>query len=61
MINNPVMDRSTDVVAASAVASPIWLPWLQSTSEIAGLLVPILGAAWLIIQIIGYISRKDKK
>lgn len=61
MTNNDLIDRSTDVVAASAVASPIWLPWLQQTSEVAGLLVPILGAAWLIVQIIGYMYRRGKK
>lgn len=58
MFNNQTLDRSTDVVAGAAVASPIWLPWLQQTSEVAGLLVPILGAVWLIVQIIGYLGRK---
>lgn len=60
MTGNTAMDRSTDVVAGAAVMSPIWLPWLQQTSEIAGLLVPILGAVWLLVQILGYIKRKEK-
>lgn len=55
---NTTLDRSTDVIAASAVASPVWLPWLQQTSEVAGLVVPILGMIWLLVQIIGYLKRK---
>lgn len=58
MTNNTIVDRSTDVVAGAAVISPVWLPWLQGTSEIAGLLVPIFGLIWLVIQIIGYLRRK---
>lgn len=61
MTNNTVIDRSTDVVAGAAVASPIWLPWLQQTSEVAALLVPIFGVIWLVIQIVGYLSRREKK
>lgn len=60
MTNNNIIDRGTDVVAGAAVASPIWLPWLQQTSEIAGLLVPILGVIWLAVQIFGYLKRKEK-
>lgn len=58
MTNNTIVDRSTDVVAGAAVTSPVWLPWLQQTSEVAGLLVPIFGLIWLVIQIIGYLRRK---
>lgn len=54
------MDRSTDVVAGAAVVSPLWFPWLDTTSQIAGMLVPILGATWLIIQIISHFRAKGK-
>lgn len=53
-----VTDRATDAVAAGMVASPFWLPGLQDVSEIAALVVPILGAIWLIVQIIGYFAKK---
>jgi hypothetical protein len=61
MTNNTIVDRSTDVVAGAAVTSPVWLPWLQQTSEIAALLVPIFGVIWLVIQIVGYLSRREKE
>lgn len=31
--------------------SPIWLPWLETTSQVAASLAPILGLVWLIVQI----------
>jgi membrane protein YdbS with pleckstrin-like domain len=51
----------TDVGAVAALASPYWLPILQEISEVAGLIVPILGAVWLIIQISHYLYRIHKK
>jgi len=57
---NPVLDRSTDTVAVAAVTSPFWLPFIESTSEVAASFVPILGVLWLLIQIVGYFRRKDK-
>lgn len=48
---------ATDVGAVAAVASPVWLPALQTISEVAALIVPILGALWLSIQIGHYIYR----
>jgi hypothetical protein len=57
---NEALDRSTDTVAAAAVVSPFWLPILQDVSGIAALIVPILGAIWLVVQIVGYFRRKDK-
>jgi hypothetical protein len=55
---NEVLDRSTDTVAVAAVVSPFWLPVLQDVSTLAALFVPILGAVWLIVQIVGYLRRK---
>jgi hypothetical protein len=44
-------EAATDAAALIAAASPKWLPLLRETSEVAGLVLPILGCAWLIIQI----------
>lgn len=52
-------DRVTDGIAIAAVSSPVWLPFLQGVSEFAGLVVPILGAIWLMVQIVGYFIRKN--
>jgi len=41
----------TDAGAVAAVASPVLLPWLHEVSEFAALVLPILGAVWLLIQI----------
>jgi len=45
------VEYATDAVAAAAVTSPMWLEWLREASLIAGLMVPILGAVWLLVQI----------
>jgi len=42
---------STDLTAAAAVGSPIWLPWLHTVSDTAALMLPILGGTWLAVQI----------
>lgn len=42
----------TDTGAVAALASPLWLPALHTASEIAALVLPILGAAWLAVQIV---------
>lgn len=42
----------TDTGAVAAIVSPLWLPALHTASEIAALILPILGATWLIVQII---------
>ncbi|WP_085025252.1 hypothetical protein [Ensifer aridi] len=45
------MEHTTTAVAASAVATPVWLPWLYSASETAAVVAPILGVIWLLVQI----------
>ncbi len=55
------LDGLNNSIATAAVASPFWLPWLSQASELAGLLLPIAGLVWLIIQIVGYLTKKDKK
>lgn len=60
---NHYVDHTTAGVAASAVTSPIWLPWLYSVSEIAALVAPILGVIWLTVQIVAKLRetfRKDR-
>ena len=44
-------EKITTWVAAGAVVSPAWLPSLQAMSQIAALLLPILGVIWLAVQI----------
>lgn len=55
------MDNATTAVAATAVASPAWLPWLMTASEIAAIAAPILGVIWLVVQIWAKIRDTIKK
>jgi len=45
------METVTTTGAVGAVASPWWLPSLQTVSDAAALWLPILGVAWLLVQI----------
>lgn len=45
------MVKVTNGVALGGIASPAWLPALENLSQIAGLMVPLLSAAWLLYQI----------
>ncbi len=51
----------SNVVASAAVASPVWLPSLQTVSETAALLLPVVGIIWLLIQIGFFVYGKVKK
>lgn len=44
-------EKVTTYLAAGAVVSPAWLPILRDVSNVAGLLLPILGVIWLVVQI----------
>jgi tellurite resistance protein TehA-like permease len=59
------MDNVTNAVAATAVSSPFWLPWLQTASEVSAYIAPVLGVIWLAVQIWAKIKvtleRKDEK
>lgn len=46
------MENTTNVTAFGAVTTPFWLPALNTASEIAGTVAPILGALWLTVQIV---------
>lgn len=54
---NSTVERSTDVIAAAGVTSPVWLPGLYEVSEVAALLLPIAGVIWLGVQIYYHIKK----
>jgi len=56
-----VTERTTNVVAAGAVTSPWWIETIGGVSDVAQALLPILGAIWLIVQIIGYIIKHKRE
>lgn len=60
-MSNPIAERITDGVAVTALTTPFWLPSLQKLSEFAGLVIPILGATWLLVQIFGYFFQLRKQ
>lgn len=47
--------------ASLAVVSPWWLPTVNQFSQAAATALPILGCTWMIIQIVGYFLKKDRK
>lgn len=53
----------TTTGALAAVASPVWLPKLHTISIIAAEALPILGATWLIVQIVIkiYVTIRNRK
>lgn len=57
-----MLHRLTDGAAGAAVVSPFWLDtaqgWLQSVSEVAAMLLPILGVGWFVYQAI--MDRRDR-
>jgi len=53
-----MMEKMTNTIAAGAVVSPWWMPSLADISQLAALLLPILGCAWLIVQILSKILNK---
>lgn len=51
------MVKTTNGVAVAGVTMPAWWPSLEATSSVAAQFVPILSAAWLIVQIVRIISK----
>ena len=47
-----IQDKVTNTIAATAVASPWWLPSLANISETASALLPVAGVVWIVVQII---------
>lgn len=54
-------DTITTAGATAAVVSPFWMPWLQTVSEGASITLPILGAVWLVVQIIAKIVEVRRR
>lgn len=57
-MRDTIIERTTTAVAGAGILSPAWIPALKDASEIAGLVLPILGVVWLIVQIITRIMRQ---
>lgn len=55
-------DQITNAGAVGAISSPVWLPNLKTISAAAAEILPILGAIWLLTQIITKIieTRRNK-
>ena len=51
----------TDVVAVAAIASPWWLPTLQTVHDWAAWALPIMGVLWLALQMISHIRSRYSK
>lgn len=45
------VESANKVTAVAAVVSPWWLPSLHTVSEVAALVLPIMGVLWLCVQI----------
>lgn len=45
-------NQLTNATAGAALVAPWWLPQLQTISEISSIALPILGAVWLVVQIV---------
>lgn len=54
-------ERATDAIAVAGATSPIWLPALSDVSQVAALLLPILGVVWLIVQIAMKLSERSSR
>lgn len=55
-----IMDRTTTIVAAASIAAPLWLPSIKQISDHAALWMPILGATWLVVQIVSKLIELRK-
>jgi hypothetical protein len=58
---NSAVDNTTAAIAAGAVASPVWLPWLEAASSTAAMIAPILGTVWLVVQIVAKVREMRGK
>lgn len=54
-------ENVTNAGATAALASPFWLPSLHQLSAIAAEILPILGAAWLVVQIATKVIETRRK
>ena len=56
-----VADKIGAVAAAGAISSPFWITRLEGVSQVAATLAPILGCAWLLVQIIAKMVEIKRK
>lgn len=56
-----IMDSTTAALSGVAVTSPAWLPYLEASSSVAALLMPLLGVTWLAVQIVHKTKEIIKK
>ena len=54
-------DWTTNILAVFAILSPAWLHSLQDISSEVALLLPILGALWLLTQIVAKIVETNDR
>ena len=57
MALHPTIDTATNIGAGVAVASPVILPWIERVSDVAAIWLPVLGAVWLIVQIVNKLTN----
>lgn len=53
-----VLERITNVVAGGGITYPYWETQLQHVGAVADQLVPILSAAWLVLQMVLTLIKK---
>lgn len=46
------MESANKGAVVAAVTSPWWLPALHTVSDVAALVLPILGVLWICVQIV---------
>lgn len=57
-MNDPVIQKISSGIAAGAAISPWWLPALKAASDVAGMLLPIVGVIWLLVQMVAFLRRR---
>jgi hypothetical protein len=55
-----VYNTTSNFVAAGMFFSPVWLPSLATVSGFCATVAPILGAIWLIVQIVAKLREMRK-
>jgi hypothetical protein len=60
MVEESVMDTTTNAVAGAAIVSPWWLAVLNTGHDLIAWLLPFMGFTWLAIQMY-YKLKKERK
>ncbi len=56
-VHDSVAERVTTAVAGVGVTMPAWWHYIETTSNLFAMMVPILSAIWLVVQIVRALSR----